>query len=122
MAHLVLVSPPASPPAEGSPLDAASPTRDGLPRDVWVALAVVALGSILALASADPGARALRALPAAERAALFERTRANVGTLCTGAPGLRDACAEQTRLLLSLPDCDGACRNAVAALRPGPTR
>lgn len=55
--------------------------------------------------------RALRDLPAAERAALYERTRANLESVCASSDlALDEYCREQARILLELPECDGACR------------
>jgi hypothetical protein len=55
--------------------------------------------------------RALHNLPAAERAALYERTLANVQTVCASSdPALDGYCREQARILLELPECDEPCR------------
>jgi hypothetical protein len=56
--------------------------------------------------------RAIRNLPADERAALYERTLANVRTVCASPDlALHEYCREQARILLEFPECDEACRD-----------
>lgn len=63
--------------------------------------------------------RAIRNLPADERAALYRRTRANVETVCASQDlALEEYCRDQARLLLEFPECDDACRE-MASTRVG---
>lgn len=64
---------------------------------------------------------AVLALPPAERAALLQRTRENLDTLC-GEPVLASQCEAQARLLLLLPECDADCRLLAASHLPHATR
>jgi hypothetical protein len=97
----------------------AGPRRKVLLPIVLVALALIAV----AVWAWDLGAerRAIEQLPPEERHALFERTRANVDTLCrpeAESGGLR-LCREQAKLLLAFPECDEACRRrALEILKP----
>jgi len=55
--------------------------------------------------------RAIRNLPATERNALYQRTLANVQTVCaSGDLALDEYCRDQARFLLEFPECDAACR------------
>lgn len=92
------------------------------PWEVWFAVGAVVVAGLLALATTGSERRVFTRMDPSERAALFERTRANVAVLCRGDPALRDACRDEAQLLLQLPECDGACQAAVAAARPAPTR
>jgi type VI protein secretion system component VasK len=77
---------------------------------IVLALALVALAAYW-IWSLQSERRAIRNLPPAERAALYERTLADVTKVCASSDASLDAyCQEQARVLLSLPECDGACR------------
>lgn len=76
---------------------------------------------ILALRQ-DPERRALDAMSNADRAALFQRTRANVRALCAKDMGFGEHCVEEARFLARFPECDGACRAEIEPVLPGPTR
>ncbi len=77
---------------------------------VAIALAVAGVALIAWLVTARPDAAALRGLPADQRAALTERTVANLREVCQGPERPRDFCREQAELVLRLPECSGACR------------
>jgi hypothetical protein len=63
--------------------------------------------------------RAILDLPADQRAALYERTLANVQTVCASQDlALDEFCREQARILLELPECDEGCR-AIAHMQIG---
>jgi hypothetical protein len=80
------------PPVEEAPPQAAvAPGRDW-PLEVWAAFGAAVVVGVLALGWPDSTAQALLRKEPAERAALFQRTRASVADLCAGEPGLRDAC------------------------------
>jgi hypothetical protein len=63
--------------------------------------------------------RAIRNLPVYERAALYQRTLANVKTVCGSSDlALEEYCRDQARLLLEFPECDDVCRE-MASTRIG---
>jgi hypothetical protein len=68
--------------------------------------------------------RALRDLPAAERAVLYRRTLEDLQSVCAAASagGLADHCQEQARFILGFPECDPACRRLARRHLPLPTR
>jgi cytochrome b pre-mRNA-processing protein 3 len=88
----------------------------------------VALGAFLLAALAaltlrpDADRRLLSSLPQPERAALYQQTLAAVEGSCPPRAELTDRCAEEARFLARFPECDGACRETVARILPGPTR
>ncbi len=86
------------------------PTLTWRPRTpVAAAFGVAALALAGWLVSSRPAAT-LRDLPAGERAALVDRTLANLKDVCHGADRPRDFCREQATMVLQLPECDGGCR------------
>ncbi len=91
---------------------AAVPERRPAPRwrraVIGAALAGSALGSWFLTTPAGP--RSLRDLPSRERAALVDRTLANLRDVCRGGDRPREFCREQANLLLGLPECGEACR------------
>jgi hypothetical protein len=98
-----------------------------LPWPAALALALIlAVGGVgwLVLEITAPG-RSLRAMPAAERRLIFERTMDDLRTLC-GPPrpaALRDHCRELAELVAPLEECDPACEAVVRPiLTPAPTR
>jgi hypothetical protein len=109
-----------------SSLDAQARLRR-LPWPAALALALIlAVGGVgwLVLEITAPG-RSLRAMPAAERRLVFERTMDDLRTLC-GPPrpaALRDHCRELAELVAPLEECDSACEAVVRPiLTPAPTR
>lgn len=72
-----------------------------------VAFAVALVALVMWLLSS--GTVSLRQLPAEERAALYERTLANLHDICRTSDRPREFCKEQATLLLSLPECEPAC-------------
>jgi len=56
--------------------------------------------------------REIRALPPAQRQALYARTMENLKTICDPAPGrsIREFCRGQAALALEFPECDDDCR------------
>jgi hypothetical protein len=74
---------------------------------------LVAVGTLSTLLAWRPIATPTKiaSLPVAQRAALYERTRANLELLCEPrkAPELETYCREQARILLHLPECDEDC-------------
>ena len=81
-------------------------------RAVAASLAVLAAVALLVWWQGSEQ-RAIRNLPAVERAALYERTLANVRSVCASPDlALDEYCREQTRILLEFPECDDACREA----------
>ena len=93
------------------------PTRDAAddsPRGSFKAL-LLALAVLVAVMfwiwSQGAEQRALRDLPADERAALYERTLENVQSVCASPDlALDEYCRDQARTLLELPECDEGCR------------
>ena len=62
-------------------------------------------------------------LPPAERAALYQRTMANLTTVChPPTDALKDFCESQADLALSLPECDDECHRVCALVRPHATK
>src|SRR5262249_8795379 len=68
--------------------------------------------------------RALGALPAEQRAALFARTLANLHEVCgpDSPAGLECCCAEERRFALEFGECDAACFALARADSQRPTR
>jgi hypothetical protein len=91
----------------------ASP-RQGGSRRFWAFLLGLALlaGVFTYVWAEGEERRALRRLPAAERAAIYQRTMENLKTVCDPAPGrsLREFCRSQAAVVLDLPECDVACQ------------
>lgn len=81
----------------------------------WIASAAIALAVIAFLSLwiwlRNSESRALREMPAAERAALYQRTAEDLRTLCgpDRSADLADHCREQATFLLKFPECDGTC-------------
>jgi hypothetical protein len=82
---------------------------------VRLRLALLLAAAVAAVAlwawSASSDTRAVRQLPAPERAALVQRSRDNLREVCAGAAGRpREFCRAQASLLLALPECGPACQ------------
>lgn len=102
--------------ARAAPASGAAPPA--APRDwrkwVWLAALVAGVCGLFAgwawLEMAP--ARALRALPPAQRAALVQRTTETLRSVCDPAPprSLRSFCHDQAQMALSLPECDAGCK------------
>jgi len=75
---------------------------------IAMAFAVALLGLVMWLVTRDPGS--LQNLPPRERAALYERTLANLHDVCRASDRPREFCKEQATLLLSLPECEQGCQ------------
>ncbi len=76
---------------------------------VTVAFGVAALALVGWLVTTRPAAT-VRNLPAEQRAALVERTLANLKDVCHGAERPRDFCRDEASLVLQVPECDEVCR------------
>lgn len=91
------------------------PAAQGNATRSWITSAAVAVGLIgfllLWIWYRNSESRALREMPAAERAALYQRTAEDLRTLCgpDRAADLADHCRKQATFLLRFPECDGAC-------------
>lgn len=103
-----------------APAGAALATR----RALWVFAPLTFLVLIALLLGSGEEERALRRLPPAERAALYDRTLENLQTVCVGDRGheLRDLCRGQAQLALLFPECDTACRATAREVLRTPTR
>jgi hypothetical protein len=77
-----------------------------------LASGVAAVAVVIWSLTAYPDPSRLRSLPPAERTALAERTLSNLREICRGRERPRDFCKDQASLLLELPECRGACRDA----------
>ncbi len=68
--------------------------------------------------------RELRALPAAERQALYRHTLGGLSSGCSNpaSPHPSEFCREQAQLLLQFPECDASCRTLAQPWLPQPTR
>src|SRR5512145_1844318 len=67
--------------------------------------------------------RELRALPAADRRALYQRTLETLRSACmhvTG-PQLSDYCCDQAEFVKRFPECDPTCRELAERFAPKPT-
>lgn len=91
---------------------------------VAVLLALTVALVVLSVVCAGREQRALRDLPATERAALYQRTRANLTGLCAPphAEVLARFCGEEALVIVSLPECDVACRAMAQPFLPHATR
>jgi hypothetical protein len=88
-----------------------------------IGLAVVVVMAVFYWNATEAG-RALRALPAQDRAALYQRTMATLRDVCEPAPprSLRAFCREQAALVLELRECDTECREIARRNLTVPTR
>jgi cytochrome b pre-mRNA-processing protein 3 len=88
-----------------------------------VALLVVAAGFLLVWIDQSE-MRAIRALPADRRAALYRRTLEDLESVCgtSHASDLDGHCREQARFILTFPECDEACTRLARWQLDGPTR
>lgn len=93
------------------------PRRRALALAGAVMLVLAALALLVWCQDADR--RTIARLPPGERAALFERTRANVEALCPPEGGGGRRCREQAEFLLAFSECDDSCRQrAYSVLHP----
>jgi hypothetical protein len=74
--------------------------------------------------SATAEDRAIRSLPEPERRSLYQRTMANLETICEPAAprSMRDFCRGQAELATRLPECDGSCQEIAHRHLTLPTR
>jgi len=87
-------------------------------RAARIRLVAILVGAMLMLAAAgtfllgDDEEREIRALPAEQRRALYQRTVENLKTICDPAPGrsVREFCRNQASLALKFSECDDDCR------------
>jgi hypothetical protein len=104
MASLRLVRPNERPVMEPSP------TERSLPRWLWATALVFAAGALGTLLwwSSTADTRALRALPAEQRQAIYGKTMQILRDTCDPAPpvSLRALCRTQAELASKLPECD----------------
>ncbi len=77
---------------------------------IAAASGVAALGLVFWVLSGGPGPAAPRSLPPQERAALAQRTLANLREVCHLPDRPREFCREQASLLLGLRECGDSCR------------
>lgn len=90
------------------------------------------LGGASAIVAAFAGAvfletrldRELRALPVAERRALYARTLETLHTTCNRECGseVAEYCRRQADFLTRFPECDSECRDLAARFAPTPSR
>lgn len=106
------------PPARVSQQRSPAPRRSALRRALWYCLAA-ALFAAVVWWRGQP-ARELRAMPAAARQALFERTFDTLRTTCLadGGAALSDTCFDAARLARSFPECDRECRALAGRVAP----
>lgn len=114
--------------ARRPPMPAAEPVRSApepVKKRSWWALVLVVPGLLLIAVAAVSHAelvKSVRALPAADRAALYHRTLTDVETTCAvpeardGA--LRDHCLRQAEFLTLFSDCDARCQQLAASVLP----
>lgn len=72
----------------------------------------------------DRDRRELTQLPPESRRGLYERTMANLTTICSGPDARRveDFCREEAALALRLPECDASCERISRLHLVNPTR
>jgi hypothetical protein len=72
----------------------------------------------------DRELRELTQLPAETRRGLYERTMANLTTVCAGpdAPKVEPFCQEQAAVALRLPECDAHCTRIARSHLVSPAR
>jgi len=113
--------------ARRPPMPAAEPVRSTPePRKRnWWALVLVVPGLVLVAVVAISRAelvKSVRNLPAADRAALYHRTLADVDSTCAAPEArdgaLRDHCLRQAEFLSLFPDCDARCQQLAASILP----
>jgi hypothetical protein len=93
-------------------------------------LVVIAIGlAVAALVAAwwwsyTSEGRALRALPAAERRALYQRNIDTLREVCEPAPprSLRTLCRDHAHRVLEFPECDADCREVARRMLVTPMR
>jgi hypothetical protein len=89
---------------------------------------LVLISVLLVLAAwgllSDRKGRELAGLPPPTRLELYERTMANLTSICAGTDSrrLEDFCREQAELALRFPECDATCERQVRAILLQPTR
>jgi hypothetical protein len=91
--------------------DSSAPSaRRGVLRSALFALFIAALIAFW-IWSNDAERRAIRNLPATERAGVYQRTLENFQSVCASADlALEEYCRDQARTLLAFPECDESCR------------
>jgi hypothetical protein len=120
-----LMSSTAAPvPADPEPLDQAAQRKASAL--VIVILLVAAIGCVILWhwTRADEPT-AIRALPTADRRALFEGTLRTLQSVCDAQrrpPGLDGFCNEQAIFVEQFPECEAVCRALAKAARTQPTR
>lgn len=66
--------------------------------------------------------RSIRALPPAERVALYERTMSDTASTCAtpeaGEGALHDHCLRQAEFLVLFPECDVRCQRLAQSILP----
>jgi hypothetical protein len=100
-------------------------TEWGSVRSPWGVAGLIGAGLAfvvaMAASSADFGG-GLTKLPAADRAALFQRAMTDVDGACTTPPAregaLRDHCRQQAQFLRRFPECDARCQRLAASILP----
>ena len=106
-------SPPRSAPAASAHDEGDFGSMAGRASLAFIALAVAAV----AIWQSDEERREIRAMPAAERAAVFAKEWASLLEGCSEpSPALVDHCRSEARFLALFPECDAACRDRVASL------
>ena len=90
----------------------------------FVVAAAVACAVFGWLWSRQSEQRAIRAMPEAERAALYRRTFDDLAKVCNPerAPELQGHCHEQAEFILNFPECDGSCGELARRVLANPTR
>jgi hypothetical protein len=76
---------------------------------VAVAFGVALLAFLMWAITMSSRANMVERLPVDQRAALFQRTRANLHDICREVDRPREFCREQAQLLLHFPECGDAC-------------
>jgi len=83
-------------------------SRSRWPAVIAFAVALVALFFWFLTTRSEPAA--LRRLPVGTRAALVQRTLANLRDVCKAGDRPREFCKEEATLLLALPECGQECQ------------
>jgi hypothetical protein len=87
----------------------------------WVLSGLIAIALLAWITITNSRWYALRRLPQAQRAQLFQSVRQTVESSCASSePALQAECRDQLDFLVTFPECDAACESLAARYRPLP--
>lgn len=103
--------------------DGGGRSRGDVVRALWAGVAILALFAAWGWLR-DREVRELSHLPAETRQGLYQRSMANLTSVCVGAEAQRVEafCREEAERVLRLPECDEACERIARARLANPSR